>query len=125
MISHGNMNGNVRLFFTRPILLNRCYSFRRKRFKWPEMTPSSRLSVASSSTIPIPIAVPTRASSRRLSTGSGTDSAISRPLRSGTMRPRSNPEYGVHARPSSKLSYDREDLTFVRILRVYEAYKPG
>lgn len=121
----------LRFILITPHDLSRYYSFRRKRFNWPEEIPRSR-----------PLMLPTtpyntapRSSSARPSTSSGLAPAstsagaeptlIRRATTANFRRPTSS--YGRPRRISSHSqspapAYKRENLTFVRVFRVYEAH---
>jgi len=96
--------------------------FRRKRFNWPAELPSL---ITSHPTVPQSAPAHSDAISERPWITLGPESTA-RPPRSGSIRPRHSP--GRQTNPSTPNSpsmppYNREDLTFVRAMRIYEAYK--
>jgi hypothetical protein len=86
--------------------------FRRKRFNWPAEISRSRPSILSSVITP-------RSATMHHTTSPGSESFFRRP-KSSSGRPTSS---GGPKNSTLTPVYRREDLTFVRVFRVYEAYK--
>lgn len=98
--------------------------FRRKRFNWPMKLPKSRLSISSIGNTPKSASTRPNTGSGRPSTSAGDSTFFRR--QSGFVHPKGSYTHQREIPSASEPSlstYDRKDLTFVRVFRVYEAFK--